>query len=506
MSDNMKSASHYQLVDRAVSGFAWLLSSASVQHLTRLAVMMFLARLLSPKDFGIISAATVVVYLAIIFSWIGVGPAIVQLSTLTSSHIRSGFTISTLFGLLVGGSVYLFSATIANLFHIAEVSEVLRVLSIIFPISAFAVVSESLLRRSMQFHKLAAADAASYGLSYGLVSILMGWAGFGYWSLVGAIIAQHAVRTLMLIIMQPHGWRPQIELRASKDLLCFAVGLTSARVLNFLALQGDNFVVGRWLGSAPLGFYSRAYLMMSVPNKVLGETLISVLFPTMARVQDQPVRLKNAFRRGIAGASMITLPLTVTCFILAPELVCVALGPGWDQVIRPFQILSLGIFFRTGYKLAGTVSQAVGAVYANARCQAVYALMIIVGAWIGQHWGLQGVAIGVLVAIFVMFVIMSLLGIDLTSMTLGEFLQAHFPAVRNALLMAVGLWVMVHTLRAYHLPALALLLISVGILLVNSVIMMRWCRTFFLGADGLWLYEAGLRFLRLKKSLADNSA
>jgi hypothetical protein len=166
----------------------------------------------------------------------------------------------------------------------------------------------------------------------------------------------------------------------------------------------------------------------------------------------------------------------------------------------------VGIFFRIGYKLAGAVSQAVGAIYANARCQVVYALMVIVGAWIGMRWDLQGVATGVLVAIIVMFVIMSLLGLKLTSMTVGEFLQAIFPAVRNALMMAGGLWIIVDILHSYRLPALAVVLISMGFILINSVIMLRWCRIFFLGVDGLWLFEKSLNFMRLKRNLVDNSA
>ena len=140
----------------------------------------------------------------------------------------------------------------------------------------------------------------------------------------------------------------------------------------------------------------------------------------------------------------------------------------------------------------------------RARRIRVYAFLIIGGAGIGQHWGLEGVALGVLGALFVMFVIMSQLGIKLTSLTWGEFLQAHLPALRYTALMAGGLWVLVEVLRAYDLPALAVLGISLVVFLVSPIIMVRWCRTFFLGADGLWLYEAGLRFLRPKKNLAVN--
>ena len=88
-----------------------------------------------------------------------------------------------------------------------------------------------------------------------------------------------------------------------RELMEYGVGQSAARVGVILGNQADNLVVGRWMGAVPLALYSRAFQLMSVPTGLLGDVLDRVLFPTMARVQDDPRRLTSAYLRGIASLS-----------------------------------------------------------------------------------------------------------------------------------------------------------------------------------------------------------
>ena len=290
-------------------------------------VVSGLCRLLTPAQFGVVSAALVVIGFSAIFSEVGLGPAIVQRPDLQQRHIEAAFTGSILFGFIVGAVVWLAAPLAADFFQIEQVAPVLRVLAWIFPLKGVAVVPESLLQRDLKFRALANRDVVSYGVGYGLVGVVLAWRGLGVWALVGGQLAQAALNTTLLVIARPTTVSRRVDWSACRELALFGGGFTAARVSNYLAVQGDNLVVGRWLGPAALGIYGRAYQLMAMPAVVFGTILDTVLFPVMAKVQGNPQQLRTAYRRGISLIALVMLPASVVLVILAPELVSVPARP-----------------------------------------------------------------------------------------------------------------------------------------------------------------------------------
>lgn len=245
--------------------------------------------------------------------------------------------------------------------------------------------------------------------------------------------------------------------------------------------------------------------MMSVFVRPLGQAMNSSLFPAIAKIQDDRDRLGVVMQRSLAGVCILILPSSIFLSILAPELVHVVLGPGWGNAVVPLQILALGMYFRIGYKVSCTLSQAIGAVYENARRQAVYAALVLFGAWVGQHWGdLEGAALGVLFALFLFFLIMSRLSLQLTSMTLSGFIHIHMPAIRLSILVGIQSWVVAEVLRNYDFHSLLIIGASLGSVCLTSFVLMNCYRAFFIGKDGLWVLDTFARFSGIKKTFQGN--
>ncbi|NUN24154.1 MAG: oligosaccharide flippase family protein, partial [Candidatus Jettenia caeni] len=263
-------------------------------------VLAILARLLTPKDFGIVSAAMVVVRLSEVFAQIGIGPAIVQRQDLKTVHLRTGFTISCLSGLSLTGLISSLAPQISVFFHMEELIPVIRGVSLVFLFQGISLVAESLLQRELQFRWLAIIQSLSYAVGYGIVGISLAFLGFGVWSLVIAYLSQMAFKSIFLLKVKPHPKRLALERRAIAELMYFGGGFTLARIGNAIAGQGDYLVVGRWLGANALGLYSRAYQLMTIPAMLFAKILDTVLFPAMAQIQTQPERLRVAYRRGVA--------------------------------------------------------------------------------------------------------------------------------------------------------------------------------------------------------------
>jgi O-antigen/teichoic acid export membrane protein len=477
------------LTNRVVTGLFWTATGKAARSVLLLLVLSVMARLLTPAEFGVVSAALLVIGFSGIFAQLGLGPAIVQRAALEPRHLKTAFAASLHFGFILGAVVWLTAPLVADFFRIAMLTPVLRVLAVSFPLRGLAVVSESLMQRELQFRWLAARELASYAVGFGVVGPFLAFQGRGVWALVTAHLAFVTTNTVLLLI----GRRPPVglwpERQAFQELVHFGGGVTLARIANFFALQGDNLVVGRYLGPVALGFYGRAYQLMAAPSAALGEVLDLVLFPAMASVQGEVQRLALAYRKGVSLIALVVLPASVLLFGLAPEFVAVLLGPKWTDVIVPFQILAAGMLFRTSYKMSDSICRATGAVYPRAWRQGLYAALVIGGSLVGKRWGLEGVATGVLAALTVNFLAMAQLSLNVTQMSWGSLLRAHLPALRLGLACGLVLWGLVEPLRMWQVPsALRLVVASAGTL--AAVLALAWVAPrVFVGPDGLWMLK-----------------
>lgn len=474
---------------RALGGFYWASWGAGARAVLKMIVLAVLARLLTPQDFGIVAAASLVVRFSDIFSQLGVGQALIQRKELETRHIDTAFTASVVSGVALAGLIWAIAPLLSDFFRMEALTRVVRGLSLLFPISGASVVAQCMLQRRLRFRAIAKADIASYAVGYCALGVALAWAGFGLWALVGALIGQSLLKSTLLLTMKSQAARFRFERQAWRELLYYGGGHTAARVSNYFALQGDYLVVGRWLGAAALGLYGRAYDLMALPATLLGNLLDSVLFPTMARLQDDPDRLATAYRRGIALTALAVLPLSGVIIVLAPELIAVFLGPQWRAAILPFQILTIGMYFRSGYKLGASVGRATGAVYQVAWRQMVYAALVVVGAVLGQNWNLSGVAVGVLFSLFGIFLMNAQLGKSLTSLSWRGFWKVHLPAGFLTAVVVVESWSAVTAMRTWHLPEAVIIFVVVALVTMTALVLLRICPHRVLGSDGVWMLE-----------------
>jgi len=354
---------HRDLTRQTLGGLVWIGGGKVVYAGLRLLVLAIMARLLSPADFGIVGAALVVVGFSAIFSQLGLAPAIVQRPVLERRHLEAAFSASVLLGLLLGVLLWVSAPFAARFFHIAGVEPVLRVLAWIFPLDGLSAIAESQVQRELRFRWLATMEVLTFVLGYGVVGVVLALLGAGVWALVTAQMAQTALYTIILVVTRPPALRLLPDRAALGELMYYGGGFTASKIANYFALQVDNLVVGRWLGAAALGFYGRAYELMAGPPHLLGDAVDRVLFPAMASIQTDTRRLADAYRRGVALMGLIMLPASLVLFIVAPELILAMLGPRWTAVVTPFQILALGMFLRTSYRISDVTARATAAVY-----------------------------------------------------------------------------------------------------------------------------------------------
>ena len=308
------------LRERTLSGLGWSYLSTFTKALLSLLVLVILARLLTPVDFGLLAIAWIFILLGARFGQSVVGPAIVQRYELTDRHIQVGFTLSMAVGIAIMAIILLLAPLVGEFFNEPRAARVLQVLSVIFVINGIGVIPVHLLRRNLHFRQLMVADILAYSLGYGLTAVVLAFQGFGVWSLVWGEIIHRMIHTATATWYSPQHLRPGWGLREAADLLSTGAGFSLARMFEFIARQGGHFIIGRWLGAASLGYYSRADRLIVLPRNYVSQSLFQVLFPAMAQRQQGRDRIATIYLHGIETLALVALPISVWCLCAPPRL------------------------------------------------------------------------------------------------------------------------------------------------------------------------------------------
>ena len=451
----------------------WMAVGLASQIVFQLITLGVLARLISPREFGVVGAALIAVGATQLLAESGLGPAIIQLRELRPDHVRVGFTLSVLLGIACFTGLFFSAGAIERFFpDIDGLAPVLRLVALVFVVRNLTL-GDFLLLRGLRFRVLAGIEVMSYVIGYGLVAIILAFNGYGVWAIAWGQVGQAIVRTVSLWIVRPHDVRPQIAWRPLRELLTYGGGHTLAKAANWMAREGDNFVVGRFLGASALGLYTRAYQLMAMPANLFGKAADDVLFPSMAAVQDDVGRLSRAYLRSVTTIALLTLPVSAVAASLSREAILVLLGPDWLALKPAFDVMVFGILFRTSYKLSDSLVRALGAVYRRAWRQGVYAAVVIGGATIGQHWGIVGVSWAVLIAITVNFLLMAHLSLHLLRIPWRNFVLAHSPGLLVGIVMTGIAWPLGVVARSNGLPAAMVLVLGALAAAAGGVLLVR---------------------------------
>ena len=326
---------------RMAEGGAVTLGSQIAKLFLRLASGAILARLLTPADFGVVALVTLVTGFIELFKDAGLSMATIQRKTLHEAQINALFWINVALATALMAIEILIAPAIAWFYNDSRLTAVTIALACLALFSGMSVQHQALLRRRMQFRRLAAIEIISQIVGTG-VAVYMALQGFSYWSLVGMTAGTTLTTTLLSFTMS--GWTPSRPSRAEGvgEMIRYGGNLAGASFFNYFTRNADNFVVGYMYGPASLGIYSRAYSIFLMPMNQFLAPVSSVVIPALSRVTDNA----EQFRKIVLEKSYFVLFFVVFgtgfSFAAAPELVRILLGPAWGEVVPIVRCLAVG--------------------------------------------------------------------------------------------------------------------------------------------------------------------
>jgi PST family polysaccharide transporter len=269
-------------------------------------------------------------------------------------------------------------------------------------------------------------------------------------------------KAALFVWTRPVSLEGSFSLARARRLLSNGFGFSLGKILNFLSLQGDNFVVGRLLGAEALGMYTRAYQAMTLPAMYVGQAFERVLFPALSQKQDDIPTLRKGLLSTLEISALVALPVSVGMYLLSEEIVLVLFGEVWRPIIPVLTVLSCGVFFRAAYKCSDVLIRSKGDVYRYAARQGVYTAVIVLGSLVGARVdGTQGVAYAVVGGVMVNYLLMTRLAGKLAEVSTADLVRVHLPGMWVALWIGVSLTWIVPSLRAHGLAPWQTLSISI---------------------------------------------
>ncbi len=414
---------------RTLRGFNWNFLLVSAQTLLGFGVVVVLARLLPPADFGLLAIAMVFIGFAELVAALGMGPAIIQLKQLQESHLQVATTLSVLMGTTLLVLFWLTADVIAGFFGDLRIADVLRVLSVGLWFSAFAAVSRGLLMRRLDFKSLFKVDVTAYILGYAGVGIVLAVLGYGVWSLVMGTVASLLLSALALLYLSPPRLRPFLARKEVADLIGFGSGFSLNNTINYLAGSLDSMVIGKYLNPSLLGLYNRAYHLIITPLSKIAAALTPVMFPSYAEIQDERARLKRSYLRVVNATALLTFPILAGLAVSAEYVMTGLYGENWGPASGALRILSFAGMLKVIFHLAGPVAQAAGQVFAEMRRQSIYFIILIIGCLALVPYGVEAVAGAVVLGSLWLYLSMAELTNRILDCSWSEFFGAQIPGI-----------------------------------------------------------------------------
>jgi O-antigen/teichoic acid export membrane protein len=372
-------------------GIARILAQG-VTLLVRVGSLMVLARLLGPEDFGLVGMVTAFTGVLSWFRDFGLSSATVQRTFVTEEQLSTLFWVNIAFGAVLALVTVAMAPAIAAFYNEPKLSAVTAVLATAFIFNSAGVQHSAFLQRQMRFTALAVISVTSLviGTAIGIGGAI---AGYGSWALVAMSVAQPFIATIGFWIATR--WVPGIPNRRAgiSSMLQFGGTLTLTCFVAYFAFNSDKIMVGRFWGAGAIGIYGRAFQLITIPIDIVGSSVGEVAFAALARLRDDPIRLKSYFLKGFSLVLGLSLPATIACAVFADDIVLFFLGPNWIDAATIVRLLSPTIAILAIINPLGWLINSMGLVTRSLKISLVFAPIMVAGCAIGLPYGPKGVAL-----------------------------------------------------------------------------------------------------------------
>jgi len=377
------------------SGTQWIFFGGVGNQALNFLFGVILARLLVPADFGALVTIQIFTGLVGYIAGGGMGQALVQAREVSNEDYQMVFTLQLMLGITLYAGFFLFSPLIAIWFDNPLYSSLLKLSALSFVLRPFVNVPSSKLFREMRFKENIFIRIFTLLVS-SFTSIAFAWQGYGVWSLVWGGLAGTVVG--IFVVTPVSGWKPglRLDFNRARQLASYGFKVSANDLVIYLRGQTSNFILSHQLGTAAVGIFNKADSLSQMPNNMVSGAVYHPVFRALSKEQDNLDKSRYLYFRALALVCLYSLPFYVGLWWLADPFVLVVYGAKWQASAQPLAILALSGLFYAIENQSGAVAAAQNQLGIELRIQLASWALMAIAIYSGLHFGLRGVAWGLL--------------------------------------------------------------------------------------------------------------
>ena len=333
-----------ELKKKTVKGLAWNSIQNFTNHGVEFLLMLFMARLLGPKEYGLIGLTTIFMAISSTFVNSGFSSALIRKKDCTNDDYSTVFIFNLLVSCLCYLIIFIIAPYVSDFYNEPILCSILRVLGLQLIIYAFCAVQSTILTKNIDFKKKTKLSVTKNIIS-GLVGLFFAYLGFGVWALV--IQALTASTLLSIMLWSTTEWYPNLHFskKSFKEMFGYGSKLLISSLINTTYGQIYPIVIGKFFSTTTLGNFSRARHWGSLGSKNLTNILQGITFPVLAKIQDDDKRLENIYRRMIRTSCFVIFPIMIGMSAVAKPLTLVMIGEKWEFSAYLLQIICFAMMW-----------------------------------------------------------------------------------------------------------------------------------------------------------------
>ncbi|MBE0472254.1 MAG: MOP flippase family protein [Methyloprofundus sp.] len=409
------------LRNKTVSGVKWTSLSMVIVTVTQLLQLVILARFLSPVEFGLMAIMMVVIGFSQAFMDMGISNAIIHRQQISHTQLSSLYWLNIFSGLVLFCIVFLLAPLIAGFYEEPGLLEPLMWLSSVFIIVAIGNQYRILCQKELQFNLMAKVEMTAAVVSL-TVAVVLAIKGFGVYALVGAMLAQASVSSLLFLIIgfkQHHRPAFVYHHRDLKGFYSFGLYQMGERSINYIGTNVDKLLIGKFVGMEATGFYNMAWHLIIYPVSKINPVINKVAFPVYAKVQENSEALNRYYSLTVRALSLVTVPILAFLGLHSSDVVLVVFGEGWETTATLVAFLSLIGILRALGNPGGAIVLALGHAHAGFLWNLFWVPLIFISLYVALNINPS-----------VEVVPMVLLGLSLTFGWGWHFMIAYYAKIR----------------------------------------------------------------------------
>ena len=418
------------LKQQGTKAFIWDFFGKMATHGMSFIISIFLARLLEPEDFGLIAMIMVIIGIAMVFTDVGLGTALIQRRRVRPIHYSSVFYFNVFIGLLLTLVTYLSAGWISEFYSNEALFSLTQVMSLLFVINAFSAVQSTRLRKELNYALLTKVGLISSLLS-GVIGIALAFGGAGVWSLVAQSLSMGVIYNIVIWLASK--WKPSLAFswKALTQLWGFGFRMFLSGMLEAIFTKIDFLIIGKLFPAATLGYFQRAKSLNGMVIQYSSGSLMAVLFPVLSKVQNDLPRFQNIVMKALGVISFVVFLLLGVLYLTAEELIVLLFSDKWLPSVEIFKILILSGFAYPISALLVNVLSSRGNSKAFLRLEIYKKLIASVTFLVLYFWGINAFLYGLIVQ--------ALLGVSLNMIFASREIKIGFSQFAKPVLLQIFL-------------------------------------------------------------------